>query len=62
MTFILSYGLSFLSITGVYVSLSCTSSLVTFDVFPATITHGKTVTLECFTWVPRSSFLKNVVI
>ena len=46
MTFILSYGLSFLSITGVCVSLSPTSSLVTFHIFTATLTHGKSVTRE----------------
>jgi hypothetical protein len=58
MTFLLSYGLSFLSITGVYVSLSSTSSLVIFDIFTATLTHGKSVTRESLTWDPRSSFLK----
>ena len=46
MTFILSYGLSFLSITGVYLSLSPTCSLVTFDIFTATLTHGKSATRQ----------------
>ena len=59
MTFLLSYGLCFLTITGVYVSLLPTSSLVTFDIFTATLTHGKSVTRESFTWDPRSSFLKK---
>ena len=48
MTFILSYGLSFLSITGVYVSLSPTSSVVTFATFTATLTHGKNITRQSF--------------
>ena len=46
MTFLLSYGLSFLSITGVYVSLSPISSLVTMDIFTATVAHGKSVARE----------------